>query len=157
MLALLLWVFSVYGFLSAVWHIFQLLSFRRPPFPPTLVFLVVRNGESYIEGLLRRIAAEIVERAPQLRVVVLDDRSEDHTLSIVERMAAREPWLEAVPCEADSPVWLQMFHSGQARRWIGFDLRVSGVAESVMSTLNALCRAETGDGRTGRAHNRASL
>lgn len=156
MLALLLWVFSVYGFLSAVWHILQLLSFRKPSFPPTLVFLVVRNGESYIEGLLRRIEAEIVERAPKLRVVVLDDRSEDQTWPIVERMAAREPWLEAAPCEADSPVWMRVLHSGQERRWIGFDLRVPGGAESVMPTLNALCRAETGDGRAGRAHNRSS-
>ncbi|CAB3395175.1 conserved protein of unknown function [Kyrpidia spormannii] len=100
MLAVLLWIFSVYGFISAVWHIFGLLSYRRPVFPPTDVTLVVRNAESFIEGLLRRIAAEVAVAVPGLRVVVVDDGSVDDTMAIVERLAERETWLEAYPVTA---------------------------------------------------------
>ncbi|ATY86040.1 hypothetical protein CVV65_14795 [Kyrpidia spormannii] len=163
MLAVLLWIFSVYGFISAVWHIFGLLSYRRPVFPPTDVTLVVRNAESFIEGLLRRIAAEVAVAVPGLRVVVVDDGSVDDTMAIVERLAERETWLEAYPVTAGrapgvgavlpgvtggsagwgAAVGLPLpSRAGAAppapRRWVGFDLRSGAGLETVMPTLRAL-------------------
>lgn len=164
MLALLLWVFSIYGFLSAVWHVLQLLTFRKPAFPPTRVYLVVHNGESFIEGLLRRIAAEIVDRAPRLQVVVVDECSEDNTPAIVERIAAREPWLELAAVETGGTAGIRP--AGEAEhphRWLGFDLRVPGGLEAVLPTLRLLCGAETGrvsrtrDFAGDGVHNRSSL
>ncbi|ADG07629.1 glycosyltransferase [Kyrpidia tusciae] len=164
MLAVLLWIFSVYGFISAVWHILRLLTYRRPVFPPTDVTLVVRNAEPFIEGLLRRIAAEVAVAVPGLRVVVVDDGSADNTMAIVERLAERETWLEACPVAAGrapgvgavlpgvtggSAGWgatvglpLPLRAGGEAlpapRRWVGFDLRSGGGLETVMPTLRAL-------------------
>ncbi|MDI3257719.1 MAG: glycosyltransferase [Kyrpidia sp.] len=155
MLAVLLWIFSIYGFLCAVWHVLRLLSYRRPVFPPVYVLLVVRNAEPFIEGLLRRIAVEILDHAPGLRVAVVDEGSEDNTAAIVERLAAREPWLEVwtghEPGEPLLPVvpnpgpGRRMFPevpSGLAwppQRWIGFDLREGAGLEAVMPNLRALC------------------
>jgi glycosyltransferase involved in cell wall biosynthesis len=90
MLALLVWAFSVYGFLAACWHILNLVVWRRKAIPPVTAILVVHNGAEYIEGLLRTLLGVTPLAKREVDVVVVDCWSDDGTAEIVQRLCWRK-------------------------------------------------------------------
>jgi glycosyltransferase involved in cell wall biosynthesis len=94
------------------------------PNPPAVSLVVpARNEARNIETAMRSLLAQ---RWPALEVVAVDDRSEDATGAILDRMSAADPRLTVVHVDALPPGWLGKNHAlhlgaAQARgAWILF-------------------------------------
>jgi glycosyltransferase involved in cell wall biosynthesis len=86
---------------------------RVPPLPPeetpsVSVVIAARNEARAIEPALRSVLAL---EGREVEVVVVDDRSEDGTGEILERMAAGEPRLRVVRVDALPSGWLGKNHA----------------------------------------------
>ncbi len=80
-----------------------------PADPPSLSVIVpARNEAHVIEPALRSI---IALEYPRLEVVVIDDRSEDDTGAIVDRLSAEFPALQVVHVRELPPGWLGKTHA----------------------------------------------
>ena len=100
-----------------------------PPLPPdptpadVTVVMAVRDDVAHIEETVRRLLAQ---QHVQLRLVVVDDRSEDGTGAVLARLAADEPRLHVVTVRELPPGWLgksHALHVGTAAvssRWLLF-------------------------------------
>jgi glycosyltransferase involved in cell wall biosynthesis len=77
---------------------------------PPLVSLVVpaRNEARSIERAMRSLLAQ---RWPALEIVAVDDRSEDGTRSILDRLSAEDPRLTVVHVSALPPGWIGKNHA----------------------------------------------
>jgi hypothetical protein len=72
----------------------------QPLTTPLLVVIPARNEAHGIGACLRRVLAE---RSPDLRVVVVDDRSSDETPRIVSALASSDPRLSLLTLTDDPP------------------------------------------------------
>lgn len=90
---------------------------RVPPLapgdvPPVSIIIAARNEERAIEQALRSVLAQEGER---VEVIVIDDRSDDSTGAILDRMAAVNPRLRVVHIAELPPGWLGKNHA----LWVG--------------------------------------
>lgn len=119
-----LWLAVAAHDLVAVWRLPNL-----PPLPPdqppqdVTVVMAVRDDVAHVEESVRRLLAQ---QHVQLRLVVVDDRSEDGTGEVLARLAATEPRLTVVTVRELPPGWLgksHALHVGTAAvtsRWLLF-------------------------------------
>jgi cellulose synthase/poly-beta-1,6-N-acetylglucosamine synthase-like glycosyltransferase len=90
-----LYLFALYGLISAILAVSRVRGTpgRRRSFRPFLSLLVlVKEGETYVEGLVRNLAGlPYLNRAglTNYDVVVVDEHSVDQTAQIIERLARR--------------------------------------------------------------------
>lgn len=126
-----------------------------PPLPPdqppqdVTVVMAVRDDVAHVEESVRRLLAQ---QHVQLRLVVVDDRSEDGTGEVLARLAATEPRLTVVTVRELPPGWLGKSHAlyvgtaAVASRWLLF---TDGDAQLGPDTLaRAIAAAE----RTNSQH-----
>lgn len=79
------------------------------------VVVAARNEERDVEAAVRSLLAQ---RHARLRIVAVDDRSDDRTGAILDRLAAAEPRLDVVHVRDLPPDWLgknHALHVGAAR------------------------------------------
>ncbi|BCJ87844.1 glycosyltransferase [Effusibacillus dendaii] len=97
MLALLIWAFAAYGIVAALYQVVRL--YESPSISEghrfTLV-LVVRNGEAYVEGLLRFLLVRSFFLKNDLHILVVDTGSEDSTREIVSRLQENYSRIELI-------------------------------------------------------------
>jgi len=82
-----------------------------PDPPPLSVVVPCRNEEAGVEAAIRSL---LVQDLPGLEVVAVDDRSEDATGAILDRLAAADPRLTVVHVAALPEGWLGKNHAMQA-------------------------------------------
>lgn len=130
---------------------------RLRDFPPRdgrevpLVSLVVaaRNEERGVEAAARSLLAQ---GYPRLEIVAVDDRSDDRTGAILDRLAAGEPRLRVVHVRELPPGWLGKNHAlatgaaAAAGEWILF------TDADVVMHPDAVGRAVTAAERLGSDH-----
>ncbi|HEX9841941.1 MAG TPA: glycosyltransferase [bacterium] len=78
------------------------------PWPLLSVIVPARNEAPHVERALRSLLAQDY---PALEVVALDDRSDDDTGAILERLAAEAPRLTVLHVERLPPGWLGKNHA----------------------------------------------
>lgn len=150
--------------LAGVWFLLsagRLLDLRAVPALPGLdagqakdpgakvtAVITARNEEGRIERAVRSLLAQ---RGVDLRVVVVDDRSDDSTPEILERLAAADPRVEIVRVRELPPGWLGKPHACHlgARRatgdWILFADGDVHVGPDVIARAVAQARCEAAD------------
>lgn len=119
-----LWLAVAAHDLVAVWRLPTLpaLPDAAPPADVT-VAMAVRDDVAHVEESVRRLLAQ---RHVQLRLVVVDDRSEDGTGEVLARLAAADARLSIVTVRALPPGWLGKSHAlhvgtaSVASRWLLF-------------------------------------
>jgi hypothetical protein len=96
-----------------VWRNLRL--FRPPPDPSECsrrtaisVLIPARDEESVIEA---SVSAALASRGVEVEVLVLDDRSQDATARIVQRISRRDPRVRLVPGEDLPPGWCGKQHA----------------------------------------------
>ncbi|MDR3562399.1 MAG: glycosyltransferase [Negativicutes bacterium] len=60
------------------------------------LLLVVRNSQEQIEGMIRSLLLETAADRKWCELVVVDHASEDITPSVLDRLAAADPWIKVV-------------------------------------------------------------
>ncbi|MBW3655068.1 MAG: glycosyltransferase family 2 protein, partial [Gemmatimonadetes bacterium] len=80
--------------------------------PSVSVVIAARNEERAIEHALRSVLAQ---EGGRVEVIVIDDRSDDSTGAILDRMAAAAPRLRVVHVTELPPGWLGKNHA----LWMG--------------------------------------
>jgi len=93
----------------AALFVLNLLRYRTPPAPPAAavlpslsVLVPARDEEANIEAILGSVLAS---EGVELEVVVLDDHSQDHTVDIVQRIAAADPRVRLERAPPLPPGW----------------------------------------------------
>ena len=128
-LVALFWVIVLAGVLRALVVLF-LAHLRRPhpaqppqraPAPPVTVLIPAFNEEATI---LRCVASVFASDYPDLRVIVVDDGSTDHTFSTIASVAAQEPRLRLV-------------HEANAGKWAALDLAYSSLETEIVVAIDA--------------------
>ncbi len=89
MLALFIWGFALYGIFMALWKAVRFFVHKHRRGVPVTAILVVAEGASYIEGILRTLTTAEPFCGRELAVVVLDCDSRDETARIVESIAKK--------------------------------------------------------------------
>lgn len=90
MVAHLLWILAIYGIAIALVHILHARRHRggSPNRRPLMHYvLITSNHERQVEWYLRALSLYALLRGTRVRVTVLDDRSDDDTMQIVQRLA----------------------------------------------------------------------
>jgi hypothetical protein len=137
-LALLIWGFALYGIFVALWKVVRYLIQKSKRGVPVTAILVVQEGASYIEGILRTLTTAEPFSGRDLDIVVITCGSHDETARIVEGIArkrgtvcliqaAGEPYAELVTIAAQK---------GRSVQCI-FDLRGKVAPHEVVPTLAA--------------------
>ncbi len=119
------------------------------PLPPVTAIVPCRNEARSVERAMRSLLAQDL---PDLQVVAVDDRSEDGTGAILDRLAAEDPRLEVVHVTALPEGWLGKNHAcaAGARRARGAWLLFTDA--DVVFAPEALSRAATAARRHGLGH-----
>ncbi|MDF2721732.1 MAG: hypothetical protein K0Q59_1407 [Paenibacillus sp.] len=86
----LLSIFGAYGLAIAVVHMVSS-RFRRNRRKPIHYVLITRNNAMHIEWYLRSLLFVSRLKARAIHIAVIDERSEDETAAIVQRLAANRP------------------------------------------------------------------
>jgi cellulose synthase/poly-beta-1,6-N-acetylglucosamine synthase-like glycosyltransferase len=79
--------------------------------PGVTVLLPARNEEENVEACVRSLLAQQGLRPEGLRVLVIDDSSEDRTAEIVRCLAAEDPRVELVAAPPLPPGWKGKVHA----------------------------------------------
>lgn len=117
--------------------------------PSVSVVIAARNEERNVEEALRSVLAQAEEG---VEVIVVDDRSEDRTGAILERMAGEHAALRVVRVEALPPGWLGKNHALQrGAAETGGELLLFTDADVVMAP-GTIRRAAAHLVRTGADH-----
>jgi len=80
----------------------------RSPLPAVAVIVPARNEEAAIDGCLRRV---LEQDYPALEVLLIDDRSEDATVAIAQRLAQSDPRLSIHRIDQLPSGWLAKSHA----------------------------------------------
>lgn len=87
----LLSIFGAYGLAIAIVHLVRS-RFRWNRRKPIHYVLITRNNEMHIEWYLRTLLFVSRMKARTIHIVIMDERSEDDTVAIAERLAAAKPY-----------------------------------------------------------------
>ncbi|ARU60456.1 hypothetical protein CBW65_04750 [Tumebacillus avium] len=145
MLALFIWGFALYGIFVALWNAVRFLAQKNRRGVPVTAILVVREGASYIEGILRTLTTAEPFCGRELDVVVVDCGSRDETAKIVESIAQKRGTVRLVRAESDDPAQALPAVFGSKGRSVHcvFDLRGKVSPLEVVPTLAAFWSDET--------------
>ena len=102
MLALFMWGFALYGMFVALWKLVRYLIVRSKRGVPVTAILVVEEGASYIEGILRTLTTAEPFVGRDLDIVVIDCGSKDDTVRIVEALAEKSGTIRLI-CTEEEP------------------------------------------------------
>ncbi|MGZ4106064.1 MAG: hypothetical protein ACXVP5_11350 [Tumebacillaceae bacterium] len=138
MLALIIWGFALYGIFVALWKLVRYWIQKSKRGVPVTAILLVQEGASYIEGILRTLTTAEPFSGRDLDIVVIDCGSRDETTRIVEAITRKsgtvsliraqgEPFAELVPVAAKNASSVQCI----------FDLRGKVAPHEVVPTLAA--------------------
>lgn len=131
MVAHLLWILVIYGIAVALVHMLHIhtkrveSSNRRSAMH---YIIITSNHERQVEWILRALSLYALLRGTRVRVTVLDDRSNDNTLRIVNRLAdlsGIELSVGVWNSEEHTDVGLKNITSDQDEQRIEIDLRIS--------------------------------
>lgn len=86
----LLSILGAYGLAIVMVHLGRF-WFRRERRKPIHYLLITRNNAPHIEWYLRSLLFFSWLKARTVKIIILDEHSEDDTLAIAERMAALQP------------------------------------------------------------------
>lgn len=118
------WLFWALHDLWAVARLPELPPLRtHAPVAQVTIVMAVRDDVLHVEESVRHLLAQ---RHVQLRLIVVDDRSEDGTGDVLARIAADEPRLHVVTVRDLPPDWLGKSHAlhvgtaDVATRWLLF-------------------------------------
>ncbi|MEF3309106.1 glycosyltransferase family A protein [Paenibacillus sp. GYB004] len=109
----LLSIFGAYGLAIAMVHLSRA-WFRSERRKPIHYVLLTRNNAMHIEWYLRTLLFVSKMKARDIHVVVMDERSEDDTLAIAERLAVSRPnQLEIMEWGGDAQLdeWIARYES----------------------------------------------
>lgn len=87
----LLSIFGAYGLAIAIVHLVRS-RFRWNRQKPIHYVLITRNNALQIEWYIRTLLFVSRMKARMIHIVVMDERSEDDTMAIAERLAAARPY-----------------------------------------------------------------
>jgi hypothetical protein len=137
-LALFIWGFALYGIFVALWKMVRYWIQRNRRGVPVTAILVVKEGASYIEGILRSLTTAEPFVGRDLEVVVIDCGSNDETARIVEAIAKKR-WSVHLVRANDDPYHHLPLLLGQRGRGVPciFDLRGKVSPLEVLPTLAA--------------------
>jgi hypothetical protein len=137
-LAFLIWGFALYGLFTMFWKIVRYGMIRCRRGVPVVAVLIVREGASYIEGLLRTLTTAEPFVGRDLEVVVIDCGSQDETVQIVERIASRRYTVRLAQSagDAEATVAELLRRAGRSVQCV-FDLRGKIKPGEVVPTLAA--------------------
>ena len=138
MLALFIWGFALYGIFVALWNLLRTLMKRRKRGVPVTAILVVQEGASYIEGILRTLTTAEPFAGRDLDIVVIDCGSRDETVRIVEAIAKKRGTVSLVQIEGEpyGPLATIFSQAGRNVQCV-FDLRGKVSPLDVVPTLAA--------------------
>jgi hypothetical protein len=137
-LALFIWGFALYGLTVLLWRVVRYLMQRSRQGVAVTAVLIVQEGASYMEGILRTLTTAEPFVGRELEIVVIDCGSRDETVRIVEAMAHRRPTIRLVHAHGDPYAALLPWLSRRARAVpCIFDLRESVSPLDVVPTLAA--------------------
>jgi len=137
-LALFIWGFALYGLFVALWKLARLLLQRTKRGVPVTAVLIVKEGASYIEGILRTLttAAPFTDR--ELTILVIDCQSRDETTHIVEAISHKRGSITLLAATDDPYSLLTSYLHTQAHTvQCVFDLRGGCSPLDVVPTLAA--------------------
>jgi Glycosyl transferase family 2 len=100
-LALFMWGFALYGMFVALWKLLRYLIARSKRGVPVTAVLVVEEGASYIEGILRTLTDAEPFVGRDLDIVVIDCGSKDETVHIVEALAEKSGTIRLIRTEEE--------------------------------------------------------
>jgi hypothetical protein len=100
-LALFIWGFALYGIFVALWKALRFWVQKSRRGVPVTAILVVREGASYIEGILRTLTTAEPFCGRDFEVVVVDCGSRDETVRIVESIAGKSGTVRLLRLEGD--------------------------------------------------------
>ncbi len=83
----------------------------RPAAPPHTRVSVVVPARNEVDGIEAAVRSHLAQDYPALEVIVVDDRSEDGTAAVLERMAAKDPRLKVVAGVEPPDGWLGKPHA----------------------------------------------
>src|SRR6267378_2020778 len=89
-----------------------------------------RNEQTFIE---KTLASMVAQTRPPERWVIVNDGSTDNTAEIVERFAARFPWIELIRC----PLRADRSFSGKVHAFNAGLARVDSFEFAVVGNLDA--------------------
>ena len=138
MLALLIWGLALYGLFTAGWKIARHWMMRSRRGMPVTAVLIVRDGASYIEGILRALTTAEPFIGRDLDVFVIDCGSEDETARIVEAISSKRYSVRLVDHDGDPEGRIAeiLRRPGRGVQCV-FDLRGKVRADEVVPTLAA--------------------
>lgn len=93
-------------------HLHQVPAADAAEVPSVSIIIAARNEERGIEPALRSV---LQQQGGRIEVIVIDDRSDDATGAILDRMAANEPRLRVIHVTELPPGWLGKNHA----LWLG--------------------------------------
>ncbi|MCX7569490.1 hypothetical protein OS242_05910 [Tumebacillus sp. DT12] len=138
MLALLIWGFALYGLFIVVWKLLRHWMIQSRRGVPVTAILIVREGASYIEGLLRTLTTAEPFVGRDLEVFVVDCGSQDETARIVEAISSKRYTVRLLAADGDAEGQIAgiLRRKGRGVQCV-FDLRSKMRVEEVVPTLAA--------------------
>ena len=119
-----MWGFALYGMFVALWKLVRYLIVRSKRGVPVTAILVVEEGASYIEGILRTLTTAEPFVGRDLDIVVIDCGSKDDTVRIVEALAGKSGTICLI-CTEEEPYMEvpRLLYSNTRSVFCLFDLR----------------------------------
>ena len=138
MLALFKWGFALYGMIVALWKLVRYLIARSKRGVPVTAVLVVEEGASYIEVILRTLTTADPFVGRDLDIVVIDCGSKDETVRIVEALAEKSGTIRLIRTEEEPYMEVPRLLYANTRSVLClFDMRGKVKPLEVVPTLSA--------------------
>ena len=133
-----MWGFALYGMFVALWKLVRYLIMRSKRGVPVTAVLVVEEGASYIEGILRTLTTAEPFVGRNLDIVVIDCGSHDETVRIVDALSEKSGAIRLI-CTEEEPYMEvpRLLYANTRNMLCLFDLRGKVSPLEVVPTLAA--------------------
>ena len=133
-----MWGFALYGMFVALWKLVRHLIMRSKRGVPVTAILVVEEGASYIEGILRTLTTAEPFVGRDLQIVVIDCGSQDETVRIVEALAEKSGTISLIRTDEEPYMEVpRLLYANTRTVACIFDLRGKVSPLDVVPTLGA--------------------